>query len=307
MSAEMELYGLAAQQRGAFARWQALALGLTRAFVNQRVRTGAWVVVAPGVYSLPGVADSWARRLWVAHLAVGLASIVSHESAAELHGFEGVLRNQVVLTVPHPHQHRVTGAFVHQLTDVRPEWVTTIDGLPVTVPARTIVDLAAVLRPLRLQHCAHHAAIARTVSLDEVAVCLGQLARRGKPGVRKLGVVLDHLGPGQEIAASELEALFFPVLERGGLPAPRRQFAHPGRVITNGCVDCAYVDAMLIIEVDGRRWHSRINDIKRDRERDNAAARAGYQTLRFLHEHVRSDPDGVCATVRDVRELRMAA
>ena len=84
------------------------------------------------------------------------------------------------------------------------------------------------------------------------------------------------------------------------------QFPFPGRQITKGCVDAAYVDAKLVIEVDGRSWHTRIADVKRDHERDADAARSGWQTLRLLWEHVVGDPEGSAAVVRDVlRERRL--
>ena len=305
-ASEVHLCEVASHQCGVFARRQAFELGLTDDVIRRRIRSAAWSRVGPGVYSLPGFRETWARRLWIAYLAIGPDAAVSHEAAAEIHRLEGVLRGQLTFTVGHSHHHRISGAFVHQLTDVRPEWVTTVEGLPVTTPGRTIVDLAAVMNFNRLSHVVEHARIARIVSLDEVATCLGQLARKGKPGVRKLGAVLDRLGPGDEIPASVLEAAFFPMLKRGGLPDPIRQFAHPGRQIINGCVDCAYLDAKLILEVDGRRWHTRIRDLKRDRERDNEAARVGWLTLRFLYEHVKSDPEGVCATIRDTRAVRVA-
>jgi very-short-patch-repair endonuclease len=118
--------------------------------------------------------------------------------------------------------------------------------------------------------------------------------------------VLDERGPGHVPPASQLERELDDLIELFGLTTPRRQFPHPGRQFVKGCVDRAYVDAQLVLEADGRRWHTRIQDIKRDRERDNDAARAGWQTLRLLREHILGDPEGTAATIRETYAVRLA-
>ncbi|MGH9113554.1 MAG: hypothetical protein ACRDZN_14850, partial [Acidimicrobiales bacterium] len=55
---------------------------------------------------------------------------------------------------------------------------------------------------------------------------------------------------------------------------------------------------------DGRRWHTRIRDLRRDHLRDAEAARAGWQTLRFLYEEICESPGEVVATAADVRRVR---
>lgn len=92
-----------------------------------------------------------------------------------------------------------------------------------------------------------------------------------------------------------------------GNPKPVPQFTHPGRNPARGCVDFAYPDAKLIVEADGRRWHQRIADLKRDRARDTEAARAGWLTMRFMWEELKGDPDDVGAAVAETRAHRIAA
>jgi very-short-patch-repair endonuclease len=58
------------------------------------------------------------------------------------------------------------------------------------------------------------------------------------------------------------------------------------------------------LEPRTRRWHTRIRDLRRDHLRDAEAARAGWQTLRFLYEEIVGDPGNVAATVADVRLAR---
>jgi hypothetical protein len=138
------IHKLASRQYGSFSRGQVLGLGFTDKVIIDRLRSRRWQHVAPGVYSLPGLPDSWWRRVWIAHLDVGPHSVVSHESAAQVDGlplYSG--EGRVILTVPHG-DHERRGPFeVRQSTDLRPEHVRRVDGLPVTTPVRTYVDLAA--------------------------------------------------------------------------------------------------------------------------------------------------------------------
>jgi Protein of unknown function (DUF559) len=132
------------------------------------------------------------------------------------------------------------------------------------------------------------------------------VARRGKPGVRSLTLVLDTLSGGQAVSTSTLERRTLDLIRAYALPMPIGQFPFPGRQFVEGCVDFAYPEAKLILETDGRRWHSRIREITRDRERDLEAARHGWQTLRFLYEHVVNDPADSAATILTVLDHRLA-
>jgi very-short-patch-repair endonuclease len=194
---------------------------------------------------------------------------------------------------------------VHQFDDLLSDHRTAVDGLPLTTPARTIVDLAAVVLPARLLRIVEDTNHARLVSYADVGTCMTSVARRGKPGIRRLARTLDRLTATGATTMSSLERKLFEMIDGAGLPRPRSQFPFPGRLFTNGCVDAAYVDAKIVIEADGRAWHTRIADIKRDHDRDGDAARHGWQTLRLLHENIIGDPEGTAALIRDVRRERL--
>jgi very-short-patch-repair endonuclease len=280
---------------------------MTNRMIRYRVATERWARVHPGVYALAGAPPSWRQDVWAAILAAGPRSVASHETALLLHGLDDRLvpRHPLRVVVPHGAHPRLTGAVVHQLDDLEPHHVVDVDGLPATTPARAVVDLAARLGPRRLGDLVD-VATRRTTSSARIARCTAELARRGKPGIVRLGAVLDARGPGYVPPASVLEAALFRALADGALPAPARQFRLPGRGALDGLVDAAYADVRLILEADGRRWHTRIRELRRDHQRDAEAARAGWQTLRLLYEDVVGHPDEVAATVRDVRAVRSA-
>ena len=295
---------LAARQYWLFARRQVLDAGGSDDLIHRRCRSGRWSRASPGVYSLPGARPSYLRSLWLAHLTAGPRSTISHESAAALLDYTGFPRRPVVLTVPHPLHPRVDGATVHQISDLEPRWVWRLGDLPVTVPGRTFVDIAPFCTKARLGIALDDALLTGRVSQAAVARCLFEVLRPGKLGLGKLVALLEERGPGYVPPASELERLLFEALSDAGMEAPVRQFPLPGRGVIEGLVDAAYVPEKLILEADGRRWHTRTRDFPRDALRRNEAARVGWQTLGFLWDELKFDPDGVAATVRDVRRQR---
>jgi very-short-patch-repair endonuclease len=307
MSPDAQAAALATTQASALSRPQALAVGLSDRMIATRLRRGRWLHLHPGVYAIAGAPPSWGQHVWGAALAVGPAAIVSHETALLVDGLDDrhLPRHPVTLSVPRGRHHRVRGAVVHQIGDLRPHHVQTVDGLRVSLPARAIVDLAGTVGPRRLGELVD-LATDRLTSTARIATCMAELARPGKPGLRRLGAVLDERGPGHIPPQSELEARLFDALALARLPAPRRQFRLPGRGVIEGLVDAAYPDARLIVEADGRRWHTRIRHLVRDHDRDAEAARVGWQTLRFLYERITEAPHEVAATVADVLRVRLA-
>lgn len=289
---------------------QAQAAGASRELIRRRVQAGRWVDHGHRVYGPPGVPWTYPRRLWAAHLAVGPDSTVSHESVAVLRGIPGHRGTPVVLLRPHSGHARLEGIVVHQISDCRPEHRTTIGGLPVTTTTRTFVDLAATWSRARLAHALEAAVSARLVRLDDVAMTLRDVARRGKPGVALLAGILDDQ-TGAPPPASELERRIRSLLIGSGLRDPDRQRPLPGRGGLPGLVDFLYEEAKLIIEGDGRRWHDRRSSMLRDRDRDNEAAAAGYHTMRLMWERVTGDPIAtgrlVAATYADRLRLLRAA
>lgn len=134
---------------------------------------------------------------------------------------------------------------------------------------------------------------------------LDSLRRPGKRGVRSLGRALDQVGPGDTLPRSELEALLDRVIELSGLPAPLHEQPLPSFGGLAGFVDRTWPEARLIVEADGRRWHTRQQDIARDHDRTLEAARHGYLTLRLIWERLRNDPLETAQALVEVHDGRL--
>lgn len=247
----------------------------------------------------------WIRSLWVAHLHAGPESVVSHESGGRLWGWPEVPANQVTLSVPARLRHRPEWIRWHRVNDLAPGDVVRIDGLPVTSVARTAVDLAGALRPVRLRLLVERGIVERTFTLAQLGATLDRIRRQGKPGVRRMATVLDELGPGDSIPRSELERWLGVVIDLAGLPAPVHEHPLPGAGPRTGFVDRCWPEARLIVEADGRRWHDRRQQMRADQDRTLQAQAAGYETSRLGWEHLAHDPDGTAPLLRAVWEQRM--
>ncbi len=302
---ERALAEIAAQRCGLFTRGDAIDLGATPAQIRSRAGNGRWERQHTGVYSFPGHADSWRRRLWAATLAAGPSAAVGFQSAGQLHAFEPVERDQLTLIVDRALRHATAGATWHRLQDLRPSHVTFIDRFPVTTRARTIIDLAAVCRRGRFELMVEDAITRNLVTVADVGTVLGQVRRRGKPGVRLAEHTLDLLGPGEALGRSELEKLLGVALRLARLPEPSFEHPLPSVQAMTGFVDCCFPEAKWIIEADGRRWHERRTQMAKDSERDTEAARCGYLTTRRHWEHLANDPEGCAAAFVDIYDQRV--
>jgi very-short-patch-repair endonuclease len=117
------------------------------------------------------------------------------------------------------------------------------------------------------------------------------------PGIAKLKAALTQ----HTRTDSDLERRFLRLVKRAGLPIPETQ-AH-----VNGYrVDFHWPDLGLVVETDGLTYHRTPHRQIRDRERDQAHARAGLTQLRFANVQVRREPETVAATLATVIE-RIAA
>ena len=297
---------LAAAQHGAISRRQVLDSGGSDALIRRRRVAGRWVAIMPGVYVIAGSPSTEAQAVWVALLAVGPTGVVSHETAGGIHGFAALPPGPISLTDRHGRHHRREGVVVHQLDDHGPGDVRVVAGMPITSPARTVVDLAATLGVARLRRVVDEAHQSRTASSVEVALVLMRVARRGKPGIRPLASILDERTGGRAVAESELERRLLAVIRAALVGEPESQHPLPGSAARAGLVDFAFPAARLILEADGRRSHTRVADLARDRQRDLHAARAGWQTLRFAHEDLVGDPEDLSRAIGELVTARTA-
>ncbi|MEA1902131.1 MAG: type IV toxin-antitoxin system AbiEi family antitoxin domain-containing protein [Actinomycetota bacterium] len=303
MSATRDVIQFAKKNGGAFTTREAIALGLPKSTLNRRVSDGIFVRIGRGHFTLPGASTRPDVLLHAAGRHLG--AVVSHESAALIHGLTPIQAKKPTVTVPYRGTHSFPGVTVHQSTDLLPEHTTTIGQLKVTTVARTLLDLAKVLSKKRLERVLDHALASRKVDLDELVTLYLALTRQGKRGMKWMGELLaDRAGDDLAYSESELETMLFQLIVDSGLPPPRKQFRAPWLKPIRGRVDMAYPDQKIVIEGDGRRWHALFDAFGTDRRRDNAAQLSGWIVLRFTWEMIVKEPESVIADVRRALAIR---
>jgi Transcriptional regulator, AbiEi antitoxin/Protein of unknown function (DUF559) len=280
---------------GIVTRAEAIALGIAPRTLRRRVVDGVLVELRPGVLALPGATDPHVLDLHMACRKLG--AIVSHQSAAYLHRLVRPRHIKPTVSVPRNTTKDLAGVRVHQVSDIADDQVQLIDGLPVTCPERTIVDLAATHTDKALGRILDHGLAAGIVDYMRLCDLFSVLGRRGKPGTARLRRIMEARGLNFIPADTELERRLLDVILGAGLPHPELQFKAPWLKAVNGRVDMAYVEAKLVIEGDSRRWHQLVEAFETDRLRDNAALLAGWRVLRFTWLEITQNPERVARTV----------
>lgn len=295
-TSDTEIALLACRQHGIFTRSQALNAGASSAQVQRRVRSGSWVKLARGVYGLPGAPPTWRRHILMSCFAAGADAVVSHRSAAVLHGFAGFRPGVPELSVPHGSTPSSNNR-VHQVVSLLESERGRLDGIPTTTKLRTVFDLASVTNAERLGTTIDDLVVGRVIRLEDLLAGFDRYARRGRPGVAVLRAVVEQRGPGYVPPESVLEAKLLEVVAVGGLPVPVRQHRLSWLAAGDGRVDFAYPAARLIVEVDSRRWHTRMKDFEDDERRDLEALANGWRTARVSWTALQNEPTWVCSRI----------
>lgn len=266
------------------------------------MRAGRWEKAAAGVYRLVGSRPTWEQRLLTEVLAAGPSAAASHRSAAALLGIPGFDRRGIPeLTTPRPRRHRSSTAVVHRWRPFPDHHLTVIEGIVTTRVARTLVDLAGVENPRRTERAVDNCLAAGTVTYRALDATFGDLAGRGRAGVAVMRAILAERSELYVAPESELEALFFALLQEAGLEVPVRQFEAGDGNTWIGRADYAYRSRRRLIELDSRRHHSSLLDRLADQERDARLRAAGWPPVeRFTWDDVVKHP---ATTVRRVRAI----
>ena len=294
-TSEVRIRELAEKQSGVVSRRQALALGATNGLIYRRLDAGIWTRLESGTYLVFGQASRQAR---LAAATFHLPAVVSHQSAGCAHRLDIAEPAIPVVTIPHRFSNRFPGIALHESTDLEANHIVEVDGLPTTTVSRTLFDLGSVLGPTAHGRLVERSLVQRQVTLAGLSSILSQIGRRGRPGTKNMRRMLESLGVGYVATESELERRMIQLLTEAGLPLPNSQVELAWRTNLRYRVDFVYPTEKVIIECDGRSWHSTADAFERDRRRDNLAQLDHWRVLRFTWKNVVEDPDETVAQIR---------
>ncbi|HVS28503.1 MAG TPA: DUF559 domain-containing protein [Solirubrobacteraceae bacterium] len=188
---------------------------------------------------------------------------------------------------------RRAGISAHASGTLRPQDVTTVRSIPCTTVARTLLDLADVIRPGALERALERAEMLRVLDTRAVEEQLANAdGRRGAPTLARL---ISEIRP-ETHTRSEFEDRFLSLCCAAGIPRPKvnAQLALGDKLME---ADFLWPNERLIVESDGYAAHGTRRAFERDRRRDALLLVAGYRTVRVTWGQLRNASAEVAATV----------
>lgn len=247
------VHDLMRRQFGVISAAQASRLGMSKHAVAHRVRTGQWTRVLPRVYRVTAAPVVPQQEAIAAVLWAGAGALVSHSWAALLLGFEGMRAAKVELWVPSTCKVNSPLVTVHRGTRLDRADRTVLDGIPITTPVRTLIDMSARLEDGPLLALTESLLRQGLVTEERLAARLGALRASGRPGAGRLEALLDERGDGRPLE-SPLEVTVWRLIVESGLPLPARQH---WVTVTRGRyrLDFAWPDRRVGVECMGYAHH----------------------------------------------------
>ena len=270
-------------------------LGLDKFWVRRRVVAGLLHPLHRGVYGVGRPDLSPRGRYLAAVLACGPGAVLSHRSAARLWGLRSNAAGRVEVTIGW-NQTGPAGVHTYRTRMLAPRDFTVIDGIPVTSVARTLLDLAAILRPPDLEVAIDRAERQALFDLNAVVDVLNRAnGRRGTKTLKRVIAAYE-----KSTQKSKLERAFKQLLEAApDITSPFFNALVDGETGTHE-VDALWQDARLAIQLDGFEFHRTRRDREKDASSDADLELAGYRVMRLTWD------DSTIHGERTLRRLRLA-
>lgn len=235
--------------------------GLTRGAITRRRARGYLHRLHTGVWAVGHARPSPEGILLAAVKACGPGAVLSHRAATGHWEFLDPVEGPIEVTVTGSATRVIPGLVVHRTAVLEPRDVTRHRGVPVTRPARTLLDLAAVGGSGELRQAVRRAQGQRRVAIPQLVEVIERLGPRR--GSRRLARVI---AAGPAPTRSVLEDVVLDLILAAGIAHP--DVNRPLLVGTRRVVpDFRWPAERLIVEADGAAWHenpiARVDDAER--------------------------------------------
>jgi very-short-patch-repair endonuclease len=287
-SAEVDavIEALAARQHGIVTRSQLTRAGVPRHRIEYRVARRHLQRRYRGVYRV-GAEDKLYGPEMAAAFACGESALVSHRSAAvawQLHPHPAIAM-PVEVSIRHGYRVPGRGVRVYRITGLCEDEAARLHGIPITSPARTLLDLASCVGERELERALAHAERQCLVRREHIELLLARYPRRS--GTVKLRGLLAF-SASAALTRSEAEARFLELIRKAQLRAPETN------VVVKGCeVDFLWRAERLVAEIDGYAFHCSPAAFERDRRRDAVLTAAGMRVMRITWRQLSCEPEAL--------------
>lgn len=270
---EARIRALALRQHGVATRTQLLESGMSSSALGRRIDSGRFVPLHWGVYLISAVDPGLAQEM-AAVLSGGRSALLSHISALVL--WE-VLRAKppmpLHVTVPGGGRRSRNGVVYHRPVRLRRDGREVVDGIPVTSPARSLLDAAGLLGQREVEQVVGAIERRGLIPQEELA----ELPRRyaGHRGIPLLRHVLQGVVE-KPFTRSEAERRCLQLIRSAGLPRPETN-------VTEGPyeLDLFWPGESLAVEIDGWAHHSSRGRFEGDRRKDSWLKARGIEVIRL--------------------------
>ena len=277
---------VARQQHGLVTTPQLCAAGLTGDAIKHRVEK-SWLRRRHRSVYLVGPLETPLTPSMAAVLAYGDGVLLSHYPAAVLWGLSTAPAHVMHVTVAGRAARSRDGLRAHSVRHLHPHDASRHQGVPVTSPARTLLDLATAVSARDLSRATDEARVHRLVtdlSLNE------QFQRyphhRGTAALRKA------IQTEPALTRSEAERRLLELVRAARLPTPQTNVS-----VGRHEVDFLWPGHDLVVEVDGYAFHSSRRSFERDRRRDADLTGRGFRVIRITWRQLANEPETVVATL----------
>jgi very-short-patch-repair endonuclease len=288
---------VAGQQLELIKSAQLRAAGISKDQIATRRRRGTLHRVHHGVYLFGSPIMLPSAQELAAVLACGEASLVSHRSAAALWGLASAPKGIVDVTVVGSRR-RQAGLRLHRAGALDPADRGAKNGIPVTSPARALLELASQAAPYEVERAIGQAYALELVTEAELQAAVARAPRVAGAGALK--AELQREG-GPQWTQSEGERRMLRLIRAAKLPHPKTQ-----EWIAGWPADFVWLDERLIVEVDGFKFHGHRQAFERDRRRDQAHITEGYRVIRVTWRQLCEEPIGVAVMIARALALAQA-
>jgi very-short-patch-repair endonuclease len=280
---------LAARQHSVISRAQMLDIGFGPRAIDRRVEAGELRRLHRGVYLLGPVAPSLAREM-AAVLACAPDAYLSHASAGHLWAVTPYLPRpdliHVTVTRGDP---RRPGIRVHSAPALTRAETTTLKRIPITTPARTLLDLAPTLTRSELERSLAETIRTNRVRRSQLHSMLALYSRR--PGAPALRALLER-DEDPAFTRRQGEARLLALLREADLPRPEANAS-----LGPYEIDFLWREQRLAVEFDSWQFHSDRRAFEADRRRDADLVSWGYRVIRVTWREVEESPVATVARI----------
>lgn len=283
---------LAAEQNDVVTTRQLTAHGISDGAVTTRLRRAQLHRVHRGVYAVGTGTLSLRGELTAAALACGAGAVLGFYAAGawwEMSSWDGRWPEVIV---PRGAGRARPGIQAHRSRSLAREDVWRRDGILVTSPARTALDLASLLSARACRRMVRQALAEGRLSIRQLTDVLARCPRHpGGPTLR------DVLADGPAPTRSGLEDVVLDLLDAAGIERPEvnPRLRLDGRVIIP---DLLWPEPMLAVECDSRRWHSDPLTRRQDADKQAILEAHGHRVLRISEAQAVDEPGQTLARVR---------